>query len=185
MLLWHLWCGRQSPFFCKGKMATLERAIFNKDVAKDDPLTTHYEASNPFYKNIRSDGFLNHLLSEFHAEKLCMGHTPIKTVKQAILSESIRAFIVDGGASAAYGDRGAVLINTPEYSYLTFHPSLDELKRAEVEKKLPDIQAKRLEERGRRRLRHMEKGYFLNKELEAIDEILADQLPKFKDRYFC
>lgn len=184
MLLWHLWCGTNSPFFCKSKMATLERAVFVKEEAASNPLTTHAEISNPFYKNIRVDRFLSRLLSEFHAEKICMGHTPIKSVRQAILSDSIRAFIVDGGASEAYGDRGVVLINTPEYSYLTFHPSLGDLKRAEAENRLPDIQTNRLEERGRLRLRHMEKGYFLNKELEAINELLTEKLPEFNDSYF-
>ena len=184
MLLWYLWCGSDSPFFCKSKMATLERAVFHKEEAAKDPLTTHLEKANPFYKNIRDDQFLGKLLSEFHADKLCMGHTPIKTIRQAILSDSIRAFLVDGGASAAYGDRGVVLINTPDYSYLTFHPALDQLKKAEEENRLPEIQVKQLEEKGRLRLKHMDKGYFLERELEAIDEILSGKLSEFKEEYF-
>ena len=52
---------------------------------------------------------------------------------QAILSHKHGAFIVDGGASEAYGDRGAVLINTPDYNYMTMHPSLDSLIEAEKE----------------------------------------------------
>ncbi len=184
MLFWYLWCGRYSPFFAKGKMATLERAIFDKDIANDDPLTTHAEHSNPFYKHIRHNSFLNKLLEEFHAEKICIGHTPIKTVQQAILSESIRAFIVDGGASAAYGDRGVVLIYTPEYSYLTFHPCLEDLIKAEQELRLPDIKVQKLEERGRLKLRDLEKGFLLEKELEAIDELLHEKLPSFSSAYF-
>lgn len=185
MLFWFLWCGADSPLFCKSKMATLERAVFHKEPANADPLTTHTEKSNSFYKHIRSNLFLSKLLEEFHADKICMGHTPIKTMKQAILSDSIRAFIVDGGASAAYGDRGAVLIYTPEYSYLTFHPCLKDLIAAEDENRLPAIQVRQLEERGRLKLRHMEKGYFLEKELQAINEVLANKLGSFGETYFC
>lgn len=183
MLFWHLWSGKDSPFFCKSKMATLERAVFVKEEAKD-PLTSHKEIPNPFYANIRNDVFLNKVLTEFHADKLCMGHTPIKSARQAILSETVRAFIVDGGAAVAYGDRGAVLINTPDYHYLTFHPSLAEIQKAEIENRLPDFQVKCLEERGRLKLRHMEKGYFLERELEAIDELLDEKLDSFKSKYF-
>ena len=183
MLFWHLWGGKNSPFFCKSKMATLERTIFRKEEATD-PLTTHRELPNPFYKNIRNDAFLSSVLNDFHAQKLCMGHTPVKSVRQAVLSENIRAFLVDGGASEAYGDRGVVLINTPEYAYLTFHPSLEELQKAEKENRLPKIEVKCLEEKSRHKLRHMEKGYFLERELEAIDELLALRLDQFQKDYF-
>ena len=84
MLLWYLWCGKDSAFFCKDKMATLERAIFDKDLASRGTLTTWKEQPNPFYKNIRNDDFLNRVLQEFHADKICMGHTPVKNIKQAI-----------------------------------------------------------------------------------------------------
>lgn len=184
MLLWHLWSGKESPFFCKEKMATLERAVFHKEAAEADPLTTHREVANPYYKNIRDDHFLSKVLYDFHAEKICMGHTPVKTMRQAVLSDSIRAFIIDGGAASAYGDRGAVLINTPDYAYLTMHPGLKELIDAEKANRLPDIQVHRMEERGRLRLRHMEKGYFLERELEAIDQLLSTELDRFKTKYF-
>ncbi len=184
MLFWYLWCGHDSPFFCKSKMATLERAVLDKELASHDPITTWKEEPNPYYANIRNDSFLNQILMEFHAQKICMGHTPVKSITQGILSDNLRAFIVDGGASDAYGDRGAVLINTPDYTYVTFHPSLQELKQAEKDDCLPDLLIKPIEANTNLKLRHMDKGYFLRRELEALDEILAEKLDDFSKDYF-
>ena len=110
--------------------------------------------------------------------------TPIKNMKQAILSHEHGAFIVDGGASEAYGDRGAVLINTPDYNYMTLHPSLESLKEAEEKDCLPDLVTTPLEEKNHLRLRHMDKGYFLRKELEAIDELIDNNISQFSKSYF-
>ena len=184
MFLWYLWCGATSPFFCKDKMATLERAIFDKEQASSNPLTTWKEIPNPYYQHIRNDLFLNKILTEFHANKLCMGHTPIKSAQQGILSENVRAFIIDGGASEAYGDRGVVLINTPDFTYLVQHPNMEELKKAEVEERHPDITITPLEENRNMKLRHMDKGYFLRREMEAIEELLQQHLKTFTSKYF-
>lgn len=185
MFLWFLWCGNDSPFFCKTKMATVERAIFNKEIASKNPTTTWKEETNPYYNHIRNDVFLNKILLEFHVDKVCMGHTPVKNIQQGILSENLPAFIIDGGASSAYGDRGAVLINTPDYTYITFHPSLEELKKAESENRLPDLVTSPLEERKNLKLRHMDKGYFLKNELDAINELIAQKIGRYYEDYFC
>ena len=184
MLLWYLWCGKYSPVFCKSKMATLERGVFNQKEASKDPITTWTETSNPYYKHIRNDVFLSKILAEFHADKLCMGHTPVKSVEQGILSQNLGAFIIDGGASDAYGDRGAVLINTPEFTYLTLHPPLNELKKAEEEDRLPNVEIIPLEEMKTLKIRHMDKGYFLKKELSVINELLETKLDGLCDQYF-
>lgn len=184
MFLWYLWCGKTSPFFCKSKMATLERAVFNKEVAAKDPLTTWKEETNPYYKFIRNDEFLNKILVEFHADKICMGHTPVKSTEQGILSDNLRAFIIDGGASSAYGDRGAVLINSPDYTYVTFHPSLEELQAAEKEDRLPNITIAPLEEMKNLTLRHVDKGFFLRTELDAINSLLDKKIDNFCNTYF-
>jgi len=184
MLLWYLWCGEDSPFFCKSKMATLERAVFHKEPAAKDPLTTWKEAKNLYYNYIRDDRFLNRILQEFHADRLVMGHTPVGSAMEGMLSQDVRAFIVDGGASRAYGDRGASLIVSPDYTYLTFHPTLDDLIRAEQEDRLPEVEIHPLQERTISKIRHSEKGYFLRQELEAIDELLEESLPPVYAQYF-
>ncbi|RLA62213.1 MAG: hypothetical protein DRQ89_09995 [Epsilonproteobacteria bacterium] len=184
MYFWFLWCGPESAFFCKSKMATVERTIFDKTVAAKDPLTTHSERPNPFYKNIRDDKFLRRVLKEFKADKLCMGHTPVKTLQQTILSENVGAFCVDGGASDAYGDRGAVLINTPEFNYLTFQPPLEEIKKADALNQIPEIEVIPLEEKKNFTLGDMDKGSHLKAELEAIEHTLKDRLGAFNNEYF-
>ena len=184
MFFWFLWCGKKSPFFCKSKMATLERAIFDKKEAKSNPVTTHEEKKNSYYKHIHNDNFLNRILTEFHADKICMGHTPVPSVDRSILSQNLRAFIIDGGASSAYGDRGAILINTPDYTYVTFHPALEELQAAEREDRLPEMIIEPLEEKKNLKLGNMDKGYFLRRELNAIDELLETRLDKWTDKYF-
>ncbi len=176
MLLWYLWCGRESPFFCKEKMATLERAIFDKDEAAADPLTMHKEEKNVYYELMRDDRFLSTLLAEFHADKVVMGHTPVGSAAEGRLSLGVMAFVIDGGAAPAYGDKGAVLINTPDFVYVTFHPSLEELMQAEEENRLPAVKVLPLEEQSKRKIRHMEKGYFMRRELEAIDHLLEEKL---------
>jgi len=184
MLLWYLWCGKESPFFCKSKMATLERAVLRKEASAGDPLTTWTEEKNLYYEYVYDDRFLSKILKEFHAEKLVMGHTPVQTAEEGRLSLDLMAFIIDGGASEAYGDRGAILIISPEYIYLTFHPSLEELMQAERENRLPDVKIMPLEERTKVLLRHSEKGFFLRAELNAIDELLRTRLgPIYRD-YF-
>ncbi len=184
MLLWYLWCGTESPFFCKSKMATIERAIFSEAEAESDPLTTWKEEKNPYYKLIRDDRLLSNILREFHAEKLVMGHTPVKTPEQGRLSDMKMAFLIDGGASPAYGDKGIALIVTPDFLYVAAHPSLEELQKAEAENRLPDIQILPHQERTRARLRDVEKGYFLKEELAAIDELLDASFPEVYRQYF-
>ena len=165
-------------------MASIERTVFDKEVGSKTELTTHKEAPNPFYKNIRDEQFLGKVLSEFHAEKICMGHTPVKSMNQAVLSAKIGAYVIDGGASPAYGDKGAVLINTPEYTYLTLHPSLQELIEAEKQDRLPEFTILPLEEKSNLKLRHMDKGHFLKEELEAIDSLLEKKMESFQKDYF-
>lgn len=184
MLLYYLWCGPQSPFFCKEKMATLERAVFAREPASASDLTTWKEKANAYYTFIRDGRFLNMLVKEFHAERLVMGHTPVKSAEQSMLSQDIRAFIIDGGASEAYGDKGACLINTPDYTYLLFFPQLGELADAEKSGRAPEISILPLEEKTRILLRDMEKGFFMRQELEAIDELLENRLNDLYQEYF-
>ena len=184
MFFWYLWCGPLSPFFCKNKMATMERAIFDKEEAKKGTVTTHSETPNPYYQYIRQDKFVFKILDEFHAERLCMGHTPVKSIAQAILGEKGRAFIVDGGASSAFGDQGAVLIATPDYTYLTIHPGLQELQKAQAENRLPDIEVRPLEERRKMRVENLDEGVLLKEELKVIDELLESKLAPFCQNYF-
>lgn len=184
MFFWYLWCGSKSPFFCKNKMSTLETAIFNKEIALDNEITTPKEKANPYYKFIRNDEFITKVLLEFHAEKICMGHTPVKDAQQSILTENHRAFIIDGGASSAYGDKGVVLINSPDFTYVTLHAPLEELKKAETEDRLPSLTIIPLEEKKNLKLRHVDAGYFLRRELQAIDELLAQNLDQYCEKYF-
>lgn len=184
MFFWHLWCGSESVFFCKSKMATIERTMYQKDVASEKALTTHQEIPDPFYKNIRDDHFLTTVLSEFKALKVCMGHTPVKTLQQTVLSSNVGAFVIDGGASDAYGDRGAVLIHTPEYNYLTMHPELSELEAAQKAGRLSEVSIFPLEETKNLKLKDVDKGMYLKEELKAIDELLSEKLPEFKKHYF-
>ena len=184
MLFWYLWCGNQSPFFCKSKMATLERAVFEKTEASEDELTTWKEVNDLFYTHIRNDEFLNRILAEFHAGTLVMGHTPVKSAEEGRLSNDIMAFMIDGGASSAYGDKGAILLHTPDYIYLTFHASLEELQKADEESRLSFVRTLPLEQRSRSRLADMEKGYFLRTELAAIDELLEVKMDELYDSFF-
>jgi len=184
MLMYYLWCGPLSPFFCKSKMATLERAVLAKEQAAASHITTWSEKANHYYRFIRDDRFLNMLVREFHAERLVMGHTPVKSAEQSMLSQDIRAFIIDGGASEAYGDKGACLINTPDYTYLLFFPPLGHLAAAEDEGRAPEISILPLEEKTRTRIRDVEKGFFLRQELAAVDELLDERLVDLYNDYF-
>ncbi len=76
------------------------------------------------------------------------------------------------------------MINTPDYNYMTMHPSLDSLIEAEKEDRLPNLVTTPLEEKNHLKLRHMDKGYFLRKELEAIEELIEDNVDHFYKSYF-
>ena len=64
------------------------------------------------------------------------------------------------------------------------HPSLDDLKEAESENRLPGIITTQLEVNSRYRLRDMDKGFYLKQELEAIDGLLEEKIESFSDGYF-
>ena len=181
---WFLWCGNSSPFFCKSKMATLETAIFEKDEASKNLLTTWKEEPDPYYKYIRDEHFLQKIFNEFHSDNLCMGHVPVKGISDSILSDIHGAFIVDGGASEAYGDRGEVLIKSPDFTYVTMHPPLNELIEAEKNGKLPQFEIKILEQKKLNKIRDLDKGYFLKLELKEINNIINTRNNELYEKFF-
>jgi len=181
---WHLWCGPSSPFFCKSKMATLECAVFNEKEGSKSSLTTWKEEPDPYYKNIRDENFLSKIFSEFHADNVCMGHVPVKGITESILSDVHGAFIVDGGASEAYGDRGEVLIKSPDFTYVTMHPPLNQLILAESNDSLPHFDIRVLEQKKQCRIRDMDKGYSLKKELSALEAVISRRTEEIFSGYF-
>ena len=60
--LWYLWCGENSPIFCKDAMKTFERYFV-------DDKELHKENKNPFYIFAQNEEVCDTLLGEFGIEK--------------------------------------------------------------------------------------------------------------------
>ena len=76
--MWYLWCGPESPFFDKAKMATLERYLI-------EDKKTHHEEKGAYYKHLDDTKMCSMILSAFGLDPekshIISGHVPVKTCK--------------------------------------------------------------------------------------------------------
>lgn len=103
--MWYMWCGSDSPFFDKSKMATFER-YFIKDKA------THKEEKGNYFKIIDKDDLCLKILKEFGLDNptshIINGHVPVKFKSGEVpIKAEGRRLVIDGGFSKAYqGETG-------------------------------------------------------------------------------
>ncbi len=98
--LWYLWCGENSPIFCKDAMKTFERYfIDDKELQKEN--------KNPFYIFAQNEEICDKLLKEFgiNPEKghIICGHIPVKFKSgESPIKANGKLLIIDGGLSKSY-----------------------------------------------------------------------------------
>lgn len=98
--LWYLWCGKNSPIFCKDAMKTFERYfIDDKELQKEN--------KNPFYIFAQNEEICDKLLKEFGIDPekghIICGHIPVKFKSgESPIKANGKLLIIDGGLSKSY-----------------------------------------------------------------------------------
>lgn len=98
--MWYLWCGKNSPIFCKDVMRTFERYfIEDKSIRK--------EYKNPFYEYATKESKCDEIFEKFNLNKnsahIICGHMPVKLKDgENPIKANGKFMIIDGGLSKAY-----------------------------------------------------------------------------------
>lgn len=121
--LWYLWCGKNSPIFCKDAMKTFERYFLeDKNLKK--------EIKNPFYMYAQDENVCKNILKEFGIDeeegRIIGGHMPVKLKDgESPIKANGKLLIIDGGLSKSYqkttGIAGYTLIYNSYGLILTAH----------------------------------------------------------------
>ena len=98
--MWYLWCGENSPIFCKDKMKTFERYYLSEE-------RMWKETKNPFYNFENNEKISEKILEEFGLDKakghIICGHIPVKLKSgESPIKANGKLLIIDGGLSKAY-----------------------------------------------------------------------------------
>ncbi len=98
--LWYLWCGKNSPIFCKHAMKTFERYFVDDEKEKE-------EIKNPFYKFSNEESYAIKVLKEMQVSEdgghIICGHIPVKfKTGESPIKANGKLLIIDGGLSKAY-----------------------------------------------------------------------------------
>lgn len=98
--LWYLWCGENSPIFCKDSMKTFERYYLDDE-------ETWKETKNPFYTFCQDENICKEILNEFGINTeighIICGHIPVKYKKgENPIKACGKLLMIDGGLSKSY-----------------------------------------------------------------------------------
>lgn len=99
---WYLWCGKDSPLFDKGKMATFERYLIADK-------NTHMEEKGWYYKLRDNASICDAILDDFEVKgkhrHIINGHVPVRAGKgENPIKADGRLMVIDGGFAKAYHD---------------------------------------------------------------------------------
>lgn len=120
---WYLWCGKDSPLFDKGKMATFER-YFIADKA------THEESKGHYYLLRDNPDIIDGILDSFgvtaNDRHIINGHVPVRAANgENPVKADGRLLVIDGGFAHAYhrttGIAGYTLVYHSKGFYLVQH----------------------------------------------------------------
>ena len=95
--MWYLWCGKNSPIFCKDTMKTFERYYTSDNEIKK-------EIKNSFYDFQDNEEIIQKILDEFKINgHIICGHIPVKFKSgESPRKANGKLYIIDGGLSKAY-----------------------------------------------------------------------------------
>lgn len=98
--LWYLWCGKNSPIFCRDVMRTFERYfVEDKEICK--------ERKNPFYQFIEDEKQSKKIFKKLGLNEenghIISGHFPVKfKAGESPIKGNGKLLVIDGGLSKAY-----------------------------------------------------------------------------------
>lgn len=172
--LWYLWCGENSPIFCKDAMKTFERYFV-------DDKELHTENKNPFYIFAQNEEVCDTLLGEFGIEKdkghIICGHIPVKFKSgESPIKANGKLLIIDGGLSKSYqkttGIAGYTLIYNSYGLMLAEHEPFN--SRIDAIVKETDLHSSKVvvEKVDRKRIKDTDIGIKLQDEIEDLYKLL-------------
>ena len=172
--LWYLWCGKNSPIFCKDKMKTFERYYLAEK-------ETWEEVKNPFYNFENDDRISEKVLKEFGIDPqighIICGHIPVKfKAGESPIKANGKLFIIDGGLSKAYQKTTGIAGYTLRYSSygltLVAHEPFTSRENAIVDETDLHSEIQIVEKVERKRIKDTDKGKELMIQISDLEKLL-------------
>lgn len=172
--LWYLWCGKNSPIFCKDKMKTFERYYLAEK-------ETWIENKNPFYNFENDEHITEKVLKEFdiNPEKghVICGHIPVKfKTGESPIKANGKLFIIDGGLSKAYQKTTGIAGYTLRYSSygltLVAHEPFTSRENAIINETDLHSEKQIVEKVERKRIKDTDKGKELMAQITDLERLL-------------
>ena len=172
--LWYLWCGKNSPIFCKDKMKTFERYYLAEK-------ETWEEVKNPFYNFQNDEHISEKVLREFDIDPnighIICGHIPIKfKAGESPIKANGKLFIIDGGLSKAYQKTTGIAGYTLRYSSygltLVAHEPFTSIDNAIINETDLHSEKQIVEKVERKRIKDTDKGKELMSQIADLERLL-------------
>ncbi len=172
--LWYLWCGKNSPIFCKDKMKTFERYYLEEK-------ETWEEIKNPFYDFENDESISIKVLKEFGIDPskghIICGHIPVKFKEgESPIKANGKLFIIDGGLSKAYQKTTGIAGYTLRYSSygltLVAHEPFTSKENAIINETDLHSEKQLVERVERKRINDTDKGKELRNQIADLEKLL-------------
>ena len=172
--LWYLWCGKNSPIFCKDKMKTFERYYLSEK-------ETWEEVKNPFYNFENDERISEKVLKEFGLDPqighIICGHIPVKfKAGESPIKANGKLFIIDGGLSKAYQKTTGIAGYTLRYSSygltLVAHEPFTSRENAIADETDLHSEIQIVEKVERKRIKDTDKGKELMLQISDLEKLL-------------
>lgn len=173
--LWYLWCGKNSPIFCKDKMKTFERYYLNNK-------ETWEEIKNPFYDFENDERISEKVLKDFGIDikkgHIICGHIPVKfKTGESPIKANGRLLIIDGGLSKAYQKTTGIAGYTLRYSSygltLVAHEPFTSRESAIINETDLHSEIQIVEKVERKRIKDTDKGRELINQIKDLERLLS------------
>ena len=172
--LWYLWCGANSPIFCKNAMKTFERYFLDDKSLKE-------ERKNAFYELSQNEDQCIKILEEFGINKenghIISGHVPVKLGKgESPIKANGKLLIIDGGLSKSYqkvtGIAGYTLIYSSYGLTLAEHEPFTSTEDAIIKETDLHSFTRIVEKVDRKRISDTDIGKELREQIEDLEKLL-------------
>ena len=172
--LWYLWCGKNSPIFCKNAMKTFERYFI-------DDKKLGEEIKNPFYNFSEDENYCIKVLEEFGINKenghIICGHMPVKLKKgESPIKANGKLLIIDGGLSKSYqkttGSAGYTLIYSSYGLTLAEHEPFTSTENAIIQETDLHSSKRIVEKVERKRINNTDIGIELRRQIKDLEQLL-------------
>ncbi len=173
--IWYLWCGKDSPLFDKGQMATFERCfVEDKEIQKEE--------KGAYYVLRKEEKICDMLLDEFGVtgqhRHIINGHVPVRSIQgENPIKANGKMLVIDGGFSKAYhpetGIAGYTLVYHSRGFQLVQHEPFESTAKA-IEEGL-DIKSTTIVvelSSHRQMVRDTDKGMELQKQIGDLTKLL-------------